>query len=189
MPSRLRHRGLTRPLLARTVRPLPIAILDLVPAIEQARRHHVERLEVLMDQAKNFLEIGQNTPSELVHQKCAVRVEYRVGLPEDGLPQCRWHGGVGNAREDIVGMMESLVGQRRVGVGSGPMNDMKPVIFEAPLKKAYEVGIGLQHNEDGVGSHAPDDLGRERTHTWPVLEEYSTAIPVDFGQDMVDQEA
>jgi hypothetical protein len=189
MPSRLRHRGLTRPLLARTVRPLPIAILDLMPAIEQACRHHVERLEVLMDQAKNFLEIGQNAPSELVHQECTVRVEYRVGLPENGLPQCRWHGGVRYAREHIVRMMESLVGQRRVGVGSRPMNDMQPAILEPPLKKPYEVGIGLQYNEDGIRSHAPENLGGERTYTWPVLEEHPAPIPVNFRQDVVDQEA
>jgi hypothetical protein len=189
MPSRLRHRGLTRPLLARTVRPLPVAILDLMPAIEQSRRHHVEWLEVLTDQAEDFLEVGQNAPGELVHQECTVRVEYGVGLPEDGLPQRRRHGGVGNAREDIVRMKESQVGQRRVGVGSRPMNDMKPVILEPALKEAHEVGIGLQHNKDGIRSHATENLGGERTYPGPVLEEHSAPIPVYFGQDVVDQEA
>jgi hypothetical protein len=58
MPNRLRHRGLTRRRLRRTVRPLPVSILDLVPAIKQPRRHHVERLEVLMDEPKHFLKVG-----------------------------------------------------------------------------------------------------------------------------------
>jgi hypothetical protein len=97
MPNRLRRHGLTRPRLRRTVRTLPVAILDLVPAIEQPCRHHVEGLEVLMDQPKDFLEIGQNTAGELIHQEGAVRVEYRVGLPQDGLPERWWHGRVGNA--------------------------------------------------------------------------------------------
>jgi hypothetical protein len=58
MPNRLRHRGLTRGRLRGTVRPLPVSILDLVPAIKQAGRHHVERLEVLMDEPEHFLEVG-----------------------------------------------------------------------------------------------------------------------------------
>jgi hypothetical protein len=142
-----------------------------------------------MDQAKDFLEVGQNAAGELVHQECTVRVEYRMGLPKNGLPQRGWHCRVGNAREDVVRVMESLLCKRRVGVGCGPVNDVQPVILEAPLKKAHKVGIRLQHNEDGVRPHAPENLGSERTYTRPVLEKHSPPIPVDFGQDMVDQKA
>jgi hypothetical protein len=96
MPNRLRHRGLTRRRLRRTVRPLAVTILDLVPAIEQARRHHVERLEVLVDQPEHFLEIRQNTAGELIDQEGAVGMEHRVCLSEDRLAELGRHGGIRN---------------------------------------------------------------------------------------------
>ena len=97
MPNRLRHRGLTRRRLRGAVRPLAVSILDLVPAIKQARRHHVEGLEVLVDEPEHFLEVGQNAAGELIDQECAVGMEHRVGLAEDRLPELGWHGGVRNA--------------------------------------------------------------------------------------------
>jgi len=97
MPNRLRHRGLMRRRLRRTVRPLAVSILDLVPAIKQARRHHVERLEVLVDKPEYFLEVGQNATGELVDQECAVGMKHRVRLSEDRLPELRRHSGVRNS--------------------------------------------------------------------------------------------
>jgi len=76
MPNRLRRRGLMRRRLRRTVRPLAVSILDLVPAIKQARRHHVERLEVLMNKPEHFLKVGQNAAGELIDQECAVGMEH-----------------------------------------------------------------------------------------------------------------
>ncbi len=188
MPNRRRRRGLTRPQSGRTVRSLPISILSLVPAIEQPRRHHVEWLEILMDLPKHFLEIRQNTAGELIYQERAIGMQDRVGLSEDGLPKRRWHRGVRNAREDVIGMVQPQSGKRRIGVGCGSVDDVQPVVLEASAQKAHEIGVGLQDNEHGVRPHPPQNLGRECAHPRPVLEEYSGSVPVHLRQDMVDQE-
>jgi hypothetical protein len=96
MPNRLRHRGLMRRRLRGTVRPLPVSILDLVSAIKQAGRHHVERLEVLVHEPEDFLEVGQDAAGELIDQEGTVGMEYRVRLSEDRLPELGRHGGVRN---------------------------------------------------------------------------------------------
>jgi hypothetical protein len=83
-------------------------------------------------------------------------------------------------------MMESLLGKCRVRIGCRPMNDVKPVILEAPAKKAHEVGVGLQHNKDSVGTHAAENLGREGAYARSVLEKDPGPVPIDFGQDVVD---
>jgi hypothetical protein len=96
MPNRLRRRGRMRRRLGRTVRRSAVSILDVMPAIEQARRHHVEGLEVLMDELEHFLEVRQNAAGELIDQECAVGMEHRMRLVEDRLPELRRHGGVRN---------------------------------------------------------------------------------------------
>ena len=188
MPNRLRRRGLTRRRLGRTVRPLPVSILDLVPAIKQAGRHHVERLEVLVDEPEDFLEVGQNAASELIDQEGTVGMEHRVRLSEDRLPELGRHRGVRNTGEHVVGMVEPQPGQRRIGIGGGSVNDVEPVIPEAAAEEAHEVGVGLQRHQHCVGAHPPKDLSGECADPGPVLEEDSAAAPVDFRQDMVDEE-
>jgi hypothetical protein len=87
MPSRIRHRGLQRPRSARAVSaaaiPLRDSTIDVVPAIEQPGRHHVERLEILMHETKGLLEIGQHRAGKLVYQERPVRIQYRVGFAQD----------------------------------------------------------------------------------------------------------
>src|SRR4051812_30401479 len=85
-------------------------------------------------------------------------------------------------------MMESLLGQCRVRIGCRPVNHVKPVILEAPAKKPHEVGVGFQHYEDSVGTHAAENLGREGAYARSILQKDSGPVPVDFGQDVVDQE-
>jgi hypothetical protein len=85
-------------------------------------------------------------------------------------------------------MMESLLGKCRIRVGCRPVNHVKSVILEAPAKKAHEVGVGLQHNEDGVGTHPAENLGREGAYARSILEKDSSPVPIDFGQNVVDQE-
>lgn len=187
MPNRLRRRGLTRPRLPRTVRPLSVSILDLVPAVEQARRHHVEWLKVLMDEPKDLLEVRQNAAGELIDQKRSIRVKHRVGLFQDRFPELRRHGGVWDARQHIIRMLESEPGQRGVGIGGGAMDNMEPLVLEAPAEEAHEIGVGLQHHQNRVGMHPAQDLRRECADTRPVLKKDAGAAPVYFRQDVVDQ--
>jgi hypothetical protein len=188
MPNRLRRRGPMRPRWPRTVSPLAVSVLNLVPAIEQARRHHVEGLEVLVYQPKHLLEIRQNAAGELINQERPIRMEHGVGLPKNGFPERRGHGSVRNPRQHVVSMGKAQPGQRRVGVRCGAVDDVEPVVLEAPTKKSHEVGVGLQYHEHRVRLHAAEDFGRESPDTRPVFEKDSGAAPVDFGQDMVDQE-
>jgi hypothetical protein len=187
MPNPLRHRGRTRPELRRTVRPLSVPILDLVPAIEQARRHHVEGLKVLMNEPKDLLEVRQNTAGELIDQKGTVRVEHRVGLSQDRFPEQRRHGGVWDAREHVIGVLESEPGQRRVRVRCGSVNHMEPLVLEAPAEEPNKVGVGLQDNQNRVGAHPAQDFRREGADTRAVLDKDVSTGPVDFRQDMVNQ--
>ena len=76
MPNQLRRRGLTRRRLRRAVKALSVAILDLVPAVKQTCRHHVEWLEVLMHEPKHLLQVWQDTAGELIDQKGTVGVKY-----------------------------------------------------------------------------------------------------------------
>ena len=98
MPNRLRHRGLMRQRLPRTFRPLSVTILNLVPAIKQAGRHHVEGLEILMNESEHFPQVGQDAPGELIYQEGAVGMQHRMGLAEDRFPKVRRHGGVRYSR-------------------------------------------------------------------------------------------
>jgi len=51
----------------------------VVPAEEQPGRHHVQRLEVLMDPAEHLLEIRKHRPGELIDQERAGGVQQRHG--------------------------------------------------------------------------------------------------------------
>jgi hypothetical protein len=55
----------------------------VVPAIEQPGRHHVEGLEILVHETEGLLEVRQHRAGKLVHEECAVRIQYRVGFAED----------------------------------------------------------------------------------------------------------
>jgi hypothetical protein len=47
----------------------------VVPAKEQSRRHHIQRLEVLLDSVKYLLKVRQHCPGELIDEECAVRMQ------------------------------------------------------------------------------------------------------------------
>jgi ethanolamine utilization microcompartment shell protein EutL len=84
-------------------------------------------------------------------------------------------------------MVESQPRQRRIGIRGGSVDDVKSVILEA-AKEANEVGVGLQRHQHRVGPHSPQNLSGECADSRSVLEEDSGAAPVDFRQDVVDQE-
>jgi hypothetical protein len=188
MLNRPRHRGLTRRRLRGTVSALPVSILHLVPAIEQSRRHHVEWLEVLVDEPEYFLKVGQNAAGELIDQECAIGMQHRVRLSENRLPEHRRHRGVRNTGDHVVGMVVSQPGQRRISIYCGSVNDMEPVILEAAAEEAYEVRVGLQRHQHRVGAHSSDNLRGKGADPGPVLEKDAGTVPIDFRQDVIDEE-
>jgi hypothetical protein len=84
-------------------------------------------------------------------------------------------------------MVESQPGQRRIGIRGGSVDDVKPVILEA-AKEANEVSVGLQRHQHRVGPHPPENLSSECADSRSILEEDAGTAPVDFRQDVVDQE-
>jgi len=115
----------------------------VVPAEEQPGRHHVQRLEVLMDPAEHLLEIRKHRPGELIDQERAGGVQQRVRLPEDDLSDFRRNGGVRYAGNDVIGMGQIQRGQRGIGLCRRAVNDVQPVIVDLPAQEAHEIHVGL----------------------------------------------
>jgi len=86
-------------------------------------------------------------------------------------------------------MVETPPGKSRVGIGRGPVNYVESLVLEAAAKKSHEVGVGFHHDENGVGTHPPENLRSECADARTVLEEDPAAIPIHFRQDMVDEKA
>jgi len=189
MPNRLRRHGLTRLQSGRTVRTLCLAILNLMPAIKQTSRHHVEGLEILPDQMEDLLQVRKHAASELVDQEHTVGMKHRVSFSEDCFSQVGRHGGIRNPGQHVVRMVETQSVQGRIRVRRRPVDHVDPIILKAATEKVDEVGIGLQRNNDGVGSHSPDNFRRKRPDPGTILEKHSSSAPIDLGQHLVDEEA
>jgi len=69
----------------------------VVPAKKQPCRHHIQRLEVLLDSVKYLLKVRQHCPGELIDQECAVRMQDRMRFLKNELADLGWYRGVGNA--------------------------------------------------------------------------------------------
>jgi hypothetical protein len=188
MPNRLRLRGPTKHRSRRTVRPLSVSILDLMPAIEQPGRHHVERLEILTHKVEDLLEVGEHTTGELVNQKRTIRMQHRMRFLENCLSNLRRHSGVGNPGEHVVGVLQPQRSERRIGIGGRPMHHMESIILDSASEEANEVRVGFQGDDHCVGAHPPEDLRRKGSDAGAVFQKNSSPAPVDFRQYLVDQE-
>jgi hypothetical protein len=138
---------------------------------------------------EDLLQVGKHTAGKLIDQERAVRVQYLVGLPENRFPKLRRHGGVWDARQHVIGMVEIEQAQRLVGLGRRPMDDMKPPIREPMAQEADKVGVGFQRDQYRIGSHPPKNLCGERAYTGAILEKHSCPSPVHLGQNVVYQKA
>jgi hypothetical protein len=160
----------------------------VMPAVKQAGRHHVQRLEVLVYQREHLLQMGQHRAGKLIDEKRAARVQDRVGLPENGLPQLGRHRGIGYSREHVIGVLQPQAGKGGVGLRRRPVDHVKPGVAEAAPQVLHEISVGFERNQDGVGPHPAQDLAGERAHPGTILHEHSSAVPIDFGENVVDQE-
>lgn len=88
----------------------------MVPAVEQTRRHHIERLKILVYETEDPLEVGEHRPGELVHQECTIGMQDRVGLVQDEVTHLGWHRRIRDARDDVVGVTQLEVGQGGVRI-------------------------------------------------------------------------
>jgi len=68
----------------------------VVPAKEQPCRHHIQRLEVLLNSVKYLLKVRQHCPGELIDQKCAVRMQDRMRFLKNEFPDLGGYRGVGD---------------------------------------------------------------------------------------------
>jgi hypothetical protein len=161
----------------------------VVPAIKKPCRHHVARLEILIHQLEYLPQVGKHGAGELIDQEGTARGENRMGLAKNGFPKLCRHRGVRDAGKYVICMAQVQRRKHGIGIGGGPMDDMEAVILEALTQKLYEVGVGLEHHQHGVGPHPAENLGGEGPHTRSVLEEDASAAPIDLGQYVVDEES
>jgi hypothetical protein len=73
-----------------------------MPAVKQPRRHHVERLKILVHQAEDLPQVREDGPGKLIDQKRSGGMQDCVGLSKNGFPQFRWHRGIGDARKHVI---------------------------------------------------------------------------------------
>jgi hypothetical protein len=95
-----------------------------MPAIEQPRRHHVERLEILVHEAEGLLEIGKHRSGKLVHEKGTIGIQNRSGLVQDLISDSRMHGCIRDAGNDVVRLTELEIGEGRIGFSRRPVDDV-----------------------------------------------------------------
>ena len=110
-------------------------------------------------------------------------------LPKNRVPELRGHRGVGNPGDDVIGVTQGQLAQRRVGIGRRAVDHMEPAVAHPAPEKTYEIAVGLHGNQLRVRPHPAKDLGSKSPHSRSVLEKDPSAGPIDFGQNMVDQEA
>ena len=131
MPSRIRHRELPRLRWRRAVSPAAVSAsqpIDVMPAIEQPRRHHVEGLKVLMHEAEGLLEMGQDGSGELVDQKGPIGVQHCPGLVENLISDAGLHRSIRNPRDHVVRATELQISEGRIGFGRRSMHDVESSI-------------------------------------------------------------
>ena len=134
MPSRIRHRELPRLRWRRAVSPAAVSAgqpIDVMPAIEQPRRHHVEGLKVLVYEAEGLLEIGQDGPGELIHQKRPISIQHCSSLAEDLISDAGLHRSIRDARDYVVRTAELQIGKSRIGFGRRSVYDMQSRISQS----------------------------------------------------------
>src|SRR5687768_5948084 len=128
IPSQIRHRRLKRRRSGGAISALTVALtgssLTVVPAEEQAGRHHVQGLEVLLDTTEHLLKVRQHRAGELVDQEGPAGMEKRVRLPKDLLAHTRRNGRVWNTRDDVVCVLQIQGGQGRVCPRRGTVDNV-----------------------------------------------------------------
>lgn len=160
----------------------------MVPAVEQSGRHHVERLKILVNRSEDLLKVRQNRASELVNQERAVGIENGVRCPQNGASRLRGHSRVRYTRQDVIGPAQLEPRQHGIGIGGRAVYHVQPVVPQPALEKPHEVGIGLQRDQNRVGPHASENFPSERTYPRPILEENPGTLPVDLGENVIDEE-
>src|ERR687897_2662374 len=98
--NRLKHRGLTRHRSAGAFSTaLPVSAskaVGVMPAEEQPGRHHIERLEILIDRIEDLLQVRQHSAGELIDQERSTGVQQRVSFAKNDLANLSRYGGVGD---------------------------------------------------------------------------------------------
>jgi hypothetical protein len=158
-----------------------------MPAVEEACRHHVEWLELLVDPREYLLQVGQHRSRELVHQKGTRGVQDRMGGSQDAFPELSRHRGVRNPREHIVGVLQIEPLQGGTGISRRSVHNVQPLITDPPAEKLDEVAVRLERNQNCIRAHPAQNLSRERAHPGTILEKDASAGPIHFRENMIDQ--
>jgi hypothetical protein len=69
------------------------------------------------------------------------------------------------------------------------MNDVEPAVSETPAQVPHEISVGFERHQNRILAHPAQDFAGERANAGTVLQEYSSAVPIDFGENVIDQEA
>jgi hypothetical protein len=161
--------------------------LGMTPTIEEPRGHDVARLEFLVHQAEDLLEIREYRASELINQERTTGVQQGVRGAENPLSDRSRHRGIGNPGDHVIGVGQASLFQDDIGFLGGPMDDMEPVIRDRSPKVMDKLSIGLDRHQGAVRPQPPQDLAGKCAHSRTVLDHYPGARPIDLTKQMIHQ--